>query len=100
MHTYNKERIVIKNTLFFESADKELNVTLRPIFELLDVLLSKATEKQAMVLYLKLLGNTETEISKLLGIDQSVVNRHSTAVGWNEIETSVGYHSTLFNNCL
>ncbi|MFT7072908.1 fumarate hydratase [Patiriisocius sp. Uisw_017] len=97
MHTYNKERIVIKNTLFFESADKELNVTLRPIFELLDVLLSKATEKQAMVLYLKLLGNTETEISKLLGIDQSVVNRHSTAVGWNAIETSVGYYSTLFN---
>ena len=97
MHTYDKERIVIKNTLFFESENKELNAKLQPILELLDVLLSKATQKQAMVLYLKLLGKTETEISKQLGIDQSVVNRHSTAVGWNAVETSVRYYSTLFN---
>jgi len=98
MHTYDKERIVIKNTLFFESENEHLNTTLKPILELLDVLLSKATRKQAMVLYLKLLGNTETEISKKLGVDQSVVNRHSTAVGWNAIETSVKYYSMLFNN--
>lgn len=98
MHTYDKERIVIKNTLFFESSDKKLNEGLMPIMELLDVLLAKATEKQCMVLYLKLLGNSEIEIARKMKIDQSVVNRHSTSVGWNAIETSVLYFSSLMKN--
>lgn len=98
MHTYDKERITIKNTLFFESKNEELNNTMLPIVELLDVLLSKATEKQCMVLYLKLLGNTEAEISKIMKIDQSVVNRHSTNVGWNAIDTTVSYFSNLMKN--
>lgn len=95
--TYNKERIVIKNTLFFASHNEELNRHFRPVFELLDVLLAKATARQCEVLYLKLLGNDEKAISEKLGIDQSVVNRHSTSVGWNAIETAVNYFSETMN---
>lgn len=93
--TYDKERIVIKNTLFFASQDEKLNAQWEAILALLDVLFSKATSRQSEVLYLKLLGNDEATIAKQLDIDQSVVNRHSTSVGWNAIETAVQYfHSS------
>jgi hypothetical protein len=93
--THNKERIVIKNTLFFASNDTALNAQWTAILELLDVLFTKATQRQSEVVYLKLLGNNEEAISKQLGIDHSVVNRHSTSVGWNAIETAITY----FNQC-
>ncbi len=96
--TYNKDRITIKNTLFFISKDDELNKEWEAILGLLDVLLAKATARQSEVLYLKLLGNDESTISKRLGIDQSVVNRHSTSVGWNAIETVITYFSDSFGD--
>jgi len=89
--THDKERVVIKNTLFFASKDEALNKKWTAILELLDVLFTKATQRQCEVVYLKLLGHNEDAISKQLGIDQSVVNRHSTNVGWNAIETAVAY---------
>ncbi len=89
--TYNKERIVIKNTLFFVSNDDLLNREMEPLLGLLDVLLSKATPKQCQVLYLKLMGFTEEMIATKLKTSQSVVNQHSTSVGWNAIEKSVRY---------
>jgi len=89
MSTHNKERVVIKNTLFFVSENTSLNNRFKPVFELLDTLLSKATARQSEVLYLKLLNQQEDEIAKTLGIGQSAVNRHSTSVGWNAIETAV-----------
>ena len=89
--TYDKERIVIKNTLFFASKDEKLNKMFEAILALLDILFSKATSRQSEVLYLKLLGQDEETIAEKLGIDQSVVNRHSTSVGWNAIETTVNY---------
>ena len=89
--TYDKERIVIKNTLFFASNDEQLNKQFEAILALLDILVSKATSRQSEVLYLKLLGYDEESIAGKLSIDQSVVNRHSTSVGWNAIETTVNY---------
>ncbi len=89
--THDKERIVIKNTLFFASKDEAMNKKWTTVLELLDVLFTKATERQCEVVYLKLLGHNEDAIAKKLGIDQSVVNRHSTNVGWNAIETAVSY---------
>ncbi len=91
LSTHNKERVVIKNTLFFSSKDEAMNKKWTTIMELLDVLFNKATQRQCEVVYLKLLGHSEDTISKRLGIDQSVVNRHSTNVGWNAIETAVNY---------
>ena len=89
--THNKERIVIKNTLFFASKDAAMNKKWTAFLELLDVLFTKATQRQCEVVYLKLVGHNEESISKKLGIDQSVVNRHSTNVGWNAIETATSY---------
>jgi len=96
--TYDKERIVIKNTLFFASKDQELNKNFKPLLALLDVLLSKATARQCQVLYLKLMNNQEDEIAKQLGIGQSAVNQHSTSVGWNAIEETVEYFKMIISN--
>ncbi len=95
--TYNKERIVIKNTLFFASKSEDLNKNFQPLLALLDVLLSKATSRQCEVLYLKLMNNQEDEIAKQLGIGQSAVNQHSTSVGWNAIEDAVNYFKMIIS---
>lgn len=89
--TYNKERLIIKNSLFFASNYTALNEVFTPIFALLDVLLTKATARQCEVLYLKLQNFSEEEIAKKLGIGQSAVNQHSTGLGWNAIESAVHY---------
>jgi hypothetical protein len=87
--TYNKERIVIKSTLFFVSANEELNREFEPLLSLIDVLLSKATAKQCEVLYMKLMNLNEEVIATKMKIAQPVVNQHSTSVGWNAIEKAV-----------
>lgn len=89
--SYNKSRVVIKNTLFFASKNEDLNESLYPLFALLDVILTKATARQCEVLYLKLMNKTEEEIAEKLAIGQSAVNQHSTSVGWNAIESAVNY---------
>jgi len=96
--THDKERVVIKNTLYFASNDVALNAQWSAFLELLDVLFSKATEKQCEVVFHKLLGLTEDAIAQKLDVNQSVVNRHSTSVGWNAIETTVSYYSSTFKN--
>lgn len=95
--TYNKERIVIKNTLFFASKTEELNKNFQPLLALLDVLLSKATARQCEVLYLKLMKLQEDAIAKRLGIGQSAVNQHSTSVGWNAIDEAVNYFNSVIS---
>lgn len=89
--TYDKEKIVIKNTLFFQSNDLKLNEEFDVILSLVDMLISKSTSKQCEVLYHKLLGYNEDFISKKLAIGQSTVNQHSRSVGWSSIEKSVKY---------
>lgn len=95
--TYNKERIVIKNTLFFASKNDDLNKNFQPLLALLDVLLSKATSRQCEVLYLKLMNKQEDEIAKKLGIGQSAVNQHSTSIGWNAIDEAVKYFKLVIS---
>ena len=97
LSSYNKQRIVIKNTLFFESKNETLNCTFEPLFNLIDVLLSKATARQCEVLSLKLFGDNEDTIAKKLNIKQAVVNTHSTGLGWNAIEKSIEYFENIIN---
>lgn len=91
----NKEKVQIKNTLFFESNATNSYEQCIIILELLDYLLNNATSKQCHVLYLKLLGQSEMQISELLSIHQAAVNQHSTAVGWNVIEHALNYFESL-----
>ncbi|MEE4197339.1 MAG: RNA polymerase subunit sigma-70 [Bacteroidales bacterium] len=88
--TSDKKRIVIKKTLFIQSNNQDFDQTVEVILGLLDVFISKATAKQCSVLYLKLIGNTEDEITEKLKLkSQSTVNKHSTSIGWNAIEDAV-----------
>ncbi|GGF31236.1 helix-turn-helix transcriptional regulator [Echinicola rosea] len=88
-----KKRVVIKQTLFFESQEGPLKEQFDPVMGLLDVLISKATARQSEVLYWKLMGLNEDEIAEKFGVSQSVINQHSTSVGWNAIEETVSYYN-------
>jgi len=96
--TYNKGKVVIKNTLFIKSADNEFDVEFIPLLALIDILLSKCTAKQCNVLYLKLLGYGEAKIADLLEKKQSTINEHSTGAGWIAIEKAVNRFETVVNN--
>lgn len=96
--TYNKERIVIKNTLFFVSNNEVLDNQFTPITALLDVLLSKTTARQSEIIFLKLMFHSESEIASLLNVSQSVINQHSTAAGWNAIEKAVVFFNHVIKN--
>ena len=87
--TSEKERIVVKNTLFIKTNDENLNNEFEPVLALIDALISKATARQCKVLYLKLMGNNEETIAKKLQLYQSTINEHSTGIGWNAIEKAV-----------
>ena len=91
----NKEKVVIKNTLFFETPDNEMNEQGSVLVDLLDVLLNNATARQCHVLHYKLSGFSELEIAHKLGINQAAVNQHSTAAGWNAIEHTLKYYEQL-----
>lgn len=87
--TYNKGKVIIKNTLFIKSSSAEFDNEVMPLLALLDVLISKNTAKQCEVLYLKLIGNDESEIANRLKRKQPTINEHSTGAGWNAIEKAV-----------
>ncbi|MFW5754632.1 MAG: hypothetical protein ACOCV9_07495 [Marinilabiliaceae bacterium] len=89
--TSGKQKIVIKNTMFFCSNDTNEQEKYDAIIALLDVLIARCSGKQCEVLFYKLLGFTEKEISELLGKYQSTISQHSTAAGWQSIEKSVNY---------
>jgi len=91
----NKEKIVIKNTLFFETTDTKLQEQGSVLVDLLDVLLNNATARQCQVLHYKLLGFSELEIAQKLDVNQAAINQHSTAAGWNAIEHTLRYYEQL-----
>ncbi len=96
--TFGKDRMVIKNTLYFTSNNEKLNERFESLLALIDTLITKATPRQSEVLYLKLLYNNETTIATKLNIGQSVVNKHSTSLGWNSIEKAVNYFDKTISN--
>ena len=91
----NKEKVVIKNTMFFETMDNRLKEQGSVLVDLLDVLLNNATARQCNILHYKLLGFSELDIAQKLGVNQAAVNQHSTAVGWNAIEHTLKYYEQL-----
>lgn len=91
LSTHDKERMNIKTTLNFISKNESLNFNFNTILSLIELIINKATSKQCDVLFRKLLGQSETEISNSMEISQPMVNRQSTSVGWNAIEQAVKY---------
>lgn len=91
LSTSGKQKIVIKNTMFFRSTDNEIQEKFDTIFSLLDIIIAGCSGKQCEVIYYKLLGFSEKEISGKLDKNQSTISQHSTAAGWQAIEKSVDY---------
>ena len=91
LSTSDKQKIVIKNTMFFCSPDKTIQEQFDALFSLLDTIISKCSAKQSAVLYYKLLKLSEKEISQKLNKTQSTISQHSTAAGWLSIEKAVIY---------
>lgn len=91
LSTSDKQKIVIKNTLFFCSSDKKIEEQFDPFFSLLDLIISKCSAKQSEILYYKLLDLSEKEISEKLNKYQSTISQHSTAAGWLSIGKAVTY---------
>lgn len=89
--TSDKERIVIKQTMFFKSTDENFEERIDMVFSLLDVIISGCSAKQCEVVYYKLLNFTEQDIAKKTGKYQSTISQHSTAAGWSAIEKAVNY---------
>jgi len=95
INTSDKRKVTIKQTLFIKTNNEELNFFLEPVIMLIDALLQKSTAKQNHILYLKLMGLDEEKISKKLHLTQSTINQHSTAVGWNSIESALEFFEKL-----
>jgi len=94
MSSHDKQKVIIKNTMFFCSNDTKIQNQFETIFSLLDFIISKCSAKQSEVIYYKLLNYNEQEISKLLNKYQSTINQHSTSAGWPVIEKTLKYYES------
>jgi predicted DNA-binding protein YlxM (UPF0122 family) len=88
-HTYDKQRIVIKNSMFFLSGNKELQEEFEVIVMLMDALLLKTTSRQCELLTERLFEQSESEIADQLGISQSGVNQGLRMSGWPSIDKAL-----------
>lgn len=78
-------------TSFFgmQSANMEIQTLICTTVVLLDNVMNSLSAKQCIVIYHKLLGLTEQQISKLLLISQSSVNTRAKNGGWNLIKDTL-----------
>lgn len=93
--TSNKERVTIKNTLFFHTEDAGQNRVFQTLFSLLDTIFTKMTRKQSEIILWKLMGYSEQEIADQFSVSQSSVNQHSKNAGWGSIEDALHLFSTF-----
>ena len=69
--------------------DKKTNCLLDSYVSLIDNLLNSYSVKQAEVVYYKLRGYKETQISEMIGVRQSAVNSRSSLADWNLLSRAV-----------
>lgn len=93
--TSNKERVTIKNTLFFGSGNEYQNRIFQPILSLLDTIFTKMTRKQSEIILWKLSGYSEQKIAEEFNVSQSSVNQHSKNAGWTSIEEALHLFETF-----
>lgn len=89
--TSRKEKVIIKKCFFWTGDDEKKDQLCNAIGELIDNQLNRSTAKQCEVLYYKLIGKSESEISRITGLSQSTVNQHSTSIGSNAIIQAINY---------
>ena len=72
-----------------DECDKKMNYLLDSYVALIDNILNSYSVKQAEVVYYKLCGYKETQISKMIGVKQSAVNSRSSLADWNLLGRAV-----------
>ena len=72
-----------------DESDKRMNFLFDSYVALIDNLLNSYSVKQAEVVYYKLQGYKETQISEMIGVKQSAVNSRSTLADWNLLGRAV-----------
>lgn len=98
--TSNKQKVVIKNTMFFCSSNEKIQNEFDVVLALLDTIFTRFSAKQSEVIYYKLFGLSEKEIATKLDKYQSTISQHSTAAGWLSIEKAVNYFEKYFNHAV
>lgn len=88
-HTYDKQRIVIKNSMFFLSGNLRLQDAFEVIVMLFDGLLLKTTSRQCELLTERLFERSESEIARQFKISQSAVNQGLKISGWPSIDKAL-----------
>jgi predicted DNA-binding protein YlxM (UPF0122 family) len=88
-HTYDKQRIVIKNSMYFLSGNKNLQEEFEVIVMLIDGLFLKTTSRQCELLSERLFEQSESEIADKFGISQSAVNQGLKISGWPSMDKAI-----------
>jgi hypothetical protein len=71
------------------TADEALNALITNNLMLLEDTFIRLTEKQCIVVFHKLLGLTEMEIARELGITQTAVNLRARNAGWSRVKDTL-----------
>ena len=79
-----------------DGCGQETNDLLNSYVAMIDNLLNSYSVKQAEVVYYKLRGYKETQISEMIGVRQSAVNSRSTLADWNLLGRSVRDFENFF----
>ncbi len=90
-HTHSKQKIHIKQSLFFSIENADLDMEMNAFFVLIDALLNQATARQSEVIYYKLKGLDENEIAKILKVSRSVINRQAISTSWYAINKAINF---------
>ena len=69
--------------------DKNIAILINMCISLLDDLINSLSAKQSIVMYYRMLGMTEMEISNILSISQPSVNTRSRNGGWKLINDTL-----------
>lgn len=81
-------------TMIFNSSNSKNNADINIILNMIDEILKKTTAAQSEVIFHKILGVSEPDISKKLGINVSAVNQRAKSGGWNSIKQALQYLET------
>ena len=84
--------------LLLKTADEDLNDEFNVHFSLLDSVTSKWSVASAEVIYYLHKGKKETEVAKILGINQSAVNHRKKAANWDAISMLLKRYKTAIEN--
>ncbi len=84
--------------LLLKTADENLNDEFNVHFGLLDSVTSKWSVASAEVVYYLHKGKKETEVAKILGINQSAVNHRKKAANWDAISMLLKRYKTAIAN--